>query len=114
MKLHLKLSALAGLALALVAGPVSQVKADDDQYFFKVHNTTKETITKLLASEDGKSFGNFDLGKEGIPAGKTVTLNWDKKTNDKGCEWYFKAVFGSEESEAKKFDFCEEDLELEF
>ena len=114
MKLRLKLVALVGLTFSLVAGPVSQLNAADDQYSFKVHNTTDETITKLLASEDGKSFGNFDLGKGGIPAGKTVTLNWDKKTNESGCNWYFKAMFGSEESEAKKFNFCEEDLELEF
>ena len=88
--------------------------ADDEQYSFKVHNTTDGKITKLLASEDGKSYGSFDIGK-GIPSGETVTLNWDKSTNEKGCKWYFKAVFADgEESQAKKFDFCEEDLELEF
>jgi len=38
-----------------------------------------------------------------------------KKTIDSGCKWYFKAVFeDGDESAAKKFDFCEEDLELEF
>jgi hypothetical protein len=59
-------------------------------------------------------YGSFDIGK-GIVPGETLTLKWDKKTNDTGCKWYFKAVFdGGDESEAKKFDFCEEDLELEF
>jgi hypothetical protein len=88
--------------------------ADDGQYSFKVHNTTKEKIVKLLASEDGKEYGDFDIGA-GIGAGKTITLNWDKKTNGSGCEWYFKAEFadGTETPEVK-FDFCEEDLELEF
>ena len=44
-----------------------------------------------------------------------MTLKWDKKTNDSGCKWYFKAVFeDGDQSEAKKFYFCEEDLELEF
>jgi hypothetical protein len=95
--------------------PVRQSMAkDDDEYSFQVHNTTEEKITKLLASEDGKEFGSFDIGK-GIPAGDTVTLNWDKSTNGKGCKWFLKAVFSDgEESKAKKFDFCEEDLELEF
>ena len=50
-----------------------------------------------------------------IEPDETVTLKWDKKTNESGCKWYFKAVFeDGDESAAKKFDFCEEDLELEF
>ena len=88
--------------------------ANADGYSFKVKNTTDETITKLLASEDGKTYGNFDIGK-GIKPGETITLEWDKKTDGSGCEWYFKAVYeDGEESEAVKFDFCEDDLELEF
>jgi hypothetical protein len=77
--------------------------------------TTEDKITKLLASEDGKTYGNFDLGGEGPARGKTVTLAWDKSTNEKGCKWFFKAVFADgDESEAKKFDLCEEELDLEF
>jgi hypothetical protein len=119
MKPQLKFAAILAVAATFLLTPFRHALAEDDdeddQYSFKVHNTTSETITKLLASEDGKDYGNFDLGEGGIPAGKTVTLNWDKKTNDQGCDWYFKAVFeGGDESAAKKFDFCEEDLELEF
>ena len=85
-----------------------------DEYSFKVHNTTKDRITKLLASEDGEKYGPFDIGK-GIAPGKTVTLNWDKSTNKSDCEWLIKAVFDDgSETPPKKFDFCEEDLELEF
>lgn len=116
MKSYLKFAALAAFAFTVVFTGISPqtASADDAQYSFKVHNTTKDKITKLLASEDGKNYGNFDIGS-GIAAGATVTLEWDKKTNDKGCKWWFKAVFdGDEESEAKRFDFCEEDLELEF
>ena len=92
----------------------SSPAADDGQYSFKVHNTTREKIVKLLASEDGKEYGDFDIGP-GIGGGKTITLNWDKKTNNSGCEWYFKAEFADgSETPAVKFDFCEEDLELEF
>jgi hypothetical protein len=121
MKPQLKFVAMLALAATFLLAPFGSVIAADDeddndaQYSFKVHNTTNEKITKLLASEDGKDYGNFDLGDEGIAPGKTVTLNWDKKTNDSDCEWFFKAVFASgEESAAKKFDFCEDDLELEF
>jgi hypothetical protein len=114
MKKYLTLTALLTLALAFFALPLRQVSADDEQYTFKVQNTTKDKITKLLASEDGKDYGNFDIGK-GIDAGESMTLAWDKKTNEKGCKWWFKAVFADgAESEAKKFDFCEEDVELEF
>ncbi|MEP6809707.1 MAG: hypothetical protein ABI992_05645 [Chthoniobacterales bacterium] len=96
-----------------------KVKAEPDgaagaQLTFKVHNTTKDKIVKLLASEDDKTYGNFDIGA-GIAAGKEMTLAWGKNTNDSGCDWYFKAVFeDGTESPAVKFDFCEEDLELEF
>ena len=115
MKTYLKLAALVALTFTFSAVPVRQsIAKDDEEYSFKVHNTTDDKITKLLASQDGKSYGSFDIGK-GIPSGETVTLNWDKSTNDKGCKWYFKAVFADgEESTAKKFDFCEVDLELEF
>ena len=104
------------LALALVCALAvsASLIASESSYSFKVHNTTKQTIKKLLASEDGKTYGNFDIGK-GIPAGETVTLVWDKKTDDQDCEQYFKAVFDDgDESEPEKFDFCEEDLVLEF
>ena len=88
--------------------------ASEGNYSFKVHNSTDQTITKLLASEDGEDYGDFDIGK-GIKPGQTVTLVWDKSTEGEECEQYFKAVFDDgEESEAKKFDFCEDDLTLEF
>ena len=112
MNIYLKTAVCAVVAFAIAAS--TSLIAAESNYSFKVKNTTKETITKLLASEDGKSYGNFDVGK-GIKPGETVTLQWDKKTDESDCEWYFKAVFDDgEESEAVKFDFCEDDLELEF
>lgn len=102
------------LAFTLASISLRTANADDEEYTFKVHNTTRDKITKLLASEDGKEWGNFDIGK-GIAPDETVTLKWDKKTNESGCKWWFKAVFADgSDSEAKEFDFCEEDLELEF
>lgn len=90
-------------------------EASGDEYSFKVHNTTDDKIKKLLASEDGKEWGSFGVGRAGIPAGATITLKWDKSTNNSDCKWYIKAVFDDgSETKAKKFDFCEEDLELEF
>jgi hypothetical protein len=104
------LSMAAAIALLIAAS----VSAADGNYSFKVKNTTDVTITKLLASTDDKDYGNFDIGK-GIKPGETVTLVWDKSTDKSDCEWFFKAVFADgEESEAVSFDFCEEDLELEF
>ena len=114
MKNYFKFAACAALVFASLTAPVRQAVADDDQPSFRVHNTTEEKITKLLASEDGKEYGTFDVGS-GIGAGKTITLNWDKKTNESGCKWFLKAEFeDGEQSPPVKFDFCEDDLELEF
>ena len=106
-------ASLLALALALTLTSASLFAAESE-YSFKVHNTTKQTIKKILVSEDGKEFGEFEIGK-GIKAGATVELVWDASTNGESCHQYFKAVFSDgEESEASKFDFCEEDLTLEF
>ena len=120
MKSYLKKAVIFVFACAVLtfgAGPAFGTEGEgdgDDQYSFKVHNSTKHTIKQLLASEDGKKYGNFDVGK-GIAPGKTVTMVWDKSTNGDSCKQYFKAVFDDgEESEAELFDFCEEDLTLEF
>ena len=98
--------------LSLVSAPL--LLAEEGDYSFKVHNTTKEKITGLLASEDGKTYGKFDVGA-GIEPGGTMTLAWDKSTDKTNCHWWFKAVYeGGDESEAAEFNFCEEDLTLEF
>ena len=99
------------LALAvLFAGTAVQA----DEYSFKVHNNTRQAIKKILVSEDGEEFGYFDIGK-GIRPGQTIELVWDSSTNGESCEQYFKAVFADgEESETTAFDFCEEDVTLEF
>ena len=86
----------------------------DTEFSFKVTNNTNSTIKKLLVSEDGKTYGYFNIGN-GIGSGKTVTLVWNQSTNDENCVQYFKAVFAdASESAAVKFDFCEDELELEF
>ena len=103
---------VATVSAAILFSP--RLVAGEDEYSFQVHNTTKETIKKLLASEDGKTFGFFDIGK-GIKPGEKMKLVWDKSTNDGACEHFFKAVYeDGEESEPVKFDFCEDDIELEF
>ena len=85
-----------------------------DEYSFKVTNNTDTKISKILVSEDGEDYGYFNIGS-GITPGKTVTLVWDSSTNGENCEQYFKAVFANgEESEAQSFNFCEEDVEIEF
>lgn len=105
--------ALFSLAFILMSFTVSNAQSNDE-YSFKVFNKTNSTIKKLLVSEDGKKYGYFDIGK-GIAAGKSVTLVWDKSTNDEECVQYFKAVYADgTESQPAKFDFCEEDLELVF
>jgi hypothetical protein len=116
MKLHndLKKALLIGCAvLAITILPPVALGGEGD-YSFKVKNTTKELITKILVSEDGEKYGYFDIGA-GIKPGETMTLVWDKSTNSGSCHQWFKAVWESgEEGKPIKFDFCEKDLELEF
>ena len=103
-----------GCALLVTTFVTQFALAEDDQYSFKVKNTTKELITKILVSEDGEEYGFFDIGK-GIKPGESMTLVWDKSTNGSSCTQWFKAVWESgEEGKPVKFNFCEEDLELEF
>ncbi|MEY2502466.1 MAG: hypothetical protein QOI07_2800 [Verrucomicrobiota bacterium] len=88
--------------------------ADDAQYTFKVKNENVQRITKLLASEDGKKYLDFDIRK-GIDIGETKTIAWDKSTNKMGCDWYIKAVYADKSvGEAVKFDFCEKDVLISF
>src|SRR6267142_1727092 len=98
------------LAFVLVSFAVSYAHTTD--YSFKVHNKGKNKIVKLLVSEDGKEYKRFDIG-DGIEPGQTVTLVWDKSTDNGDCEWWFKAAFDdNEESKPVKFDFCEKNLVL--
>ena len=115
MKNYLKLTAIVALVLASFTMPARPLKAaDDDQYTFKVKNANVQRITGLLTSEDGKKYLAFDIGK-GIDVGEIVTLNWDKSTNKSGCEWFLKAVYADKSvGEAVQFNFCHEDLIIQF
>ena len=100
------------IALVLMSGTLSFAKTYE--YKFKVRNNTKQDIKKLQVSQDGKKWGDFDIGS-GIKAGATDELVWDKSTDNENCEQYFKVQFADKEwSDAVKFDFCEKDLILEF
>ena len=100
------------LAFALMSGTLSFAKTSD--YRFKVHNNTKQAIKKIQVSEDGKKWAYFDIG-DGIAAGATDELVWDKSTDNSNCEWFFRAQFADGDwSDAVKFDFCEKGLVLEF
>lgn len=101
-------------ALAALTALPRLVVADDNEYSFKVHNTTDEKITGLMCSEDGETYGQFDIG-EGIKPGESMKLVWDKATHSQSCHQYFKAEFeDGKESKPVQFDFCKEGLELAF
>ena len=105
------------LLLAVVVGmaglSVTNANSSVD-YTFKVHNKASSRIVKIMASEDGKKYGVFDVGA-GIKPGATMELVWDKSTDNGYCEWHLKAVFADgSESEPAVFDFCEKDLVVEF
>lgn len=112
MKKHLSRIALGAIFFAF---SLSFVRASSSMdYRFKVHNKSGSKIVKLLASPDGKKYRNFDIGA-GIKAGSTMELVWDESTDNGNCEWYLKAVFADgSDSDPASFDFCEEDLVVEF
>ena len=98
---------LASLLLALPA--VSQAS-----YKFTIANNTDQDIVGIEVSEDGKSWGDFDVGS-GIPAGESAEATWAEHTDESNCEWMFRAEFeDGSVSEEVAFDFCEEDLTIEF
>jgi hypothetical protein len=100
-------------AMTLLSFTLGFAKAGSE-YKFKVHNNTKQDIKKIEVSEDGKTWGKFDIGS-GIKAGATEELVWDKATDSEDCNQYFRATFADGEvSDAIKFNFCEKDLVLEF
>jgi len=105
----IKIAALYALILVGVAAPI--VRAE---YSFKVHNQTKHKIISLLTSEHGEKASEFDIG-DGIAAGESATLVWDKSTDNSNCEWAFTAVYDNGTySEPVVINFCEDDLELVF
>ena len=105
--------ALLAMALLMMSFTLSSARSHAD-YKFKVHNNTKVAIKKIQVSDDGKKWGYFDIG-DGIAAGATEELVWDKSTDNGACEWWFKATWSDGDvSDAAKFDFCEKDLVIEF
>ena len=101
-------------AAATAAVILMSVPAFADEYKFTVTNNTDTKITKILVSQDGEEYGFFNIGN-GIAPGKTVTLVWDQSTNGEACDQHFKAVFaGGEESEAQVFNFCEDEVAIDF
>ena len=104
------------LALALSATVVLPrlAVAEDNEYSFVLHNTTKEKITALMVSEDGEKWGKFDIGK-GLEPGESAKLVWDKASHNQECEQFVKCEFeDGSESKPVKHDFCKEGLELGF
>ena len=114
LPIQLKRILLVGCALLATTFLPPVARGGDDDYSFKVHNTTDELITKILVSEDGEKYGFFDIGS-GIKPGESMTLVWNKSTNGQSCHQWFKAVWeGGKEGSPVKFDFCETGLELNF
>ncbi|MBW6424856.1 hypothetical protein KX729_25745 [Rhizobium sp. XQZ8] len=94
-------------------GPMTTT-AQAAEFSFTATNTTKSSITKVLVSEDKKTWGYFEIGK-GIKPGATADLVWDKSTNSESCKQWVKAAYADgSESEPAKFDFCEDGLEIDF
>lgn len=114
MKFQSKFVRMTLLSIALLLMSAGANYAQSEEISFKVYNRTNTTIKQLLVSQDGKNYKYFDIGK-GIRAGTSVTLVWDESSYEDNCVQWFKAVYAdNSESKPAKFDFCEDELELEF
>lgn len=104
---------LKSVLIALAASSLFGSALAND-YRFTVNNNTDTTIVAIQVSEDGKNWAPFNIGA-GIPAGRSSELVWAEHTHDMDCVWQFVATFSDgSNSDQVAFDFCEEDLELEF
>ena len=108
---------LACAALVLMSFALSPGYAHKPQntgYTFTVRNKSRMVILALLTSEKGTRWGTFDIG-EGLDPANSVKLEWDESTDNTGCEWWIKAVYDNGNLSAPaKFDFCKENLVIEF
>lgn len=103
------------LAVVTIALSVSFIFATSlVDYRFKIQNKSSSKLTKLWASPDGKKYLPFNIGS-GLKSGGVMELVWDQSTDNGNCEWFLKAGFADgSESEPAEFDFCEEDLVIDF
>lgn len=109
-----KIALLPALAFAVLTLCSPQTCVAKDEYSFLVTNSTQSGIKQVLVSEDGKTWGKFDIGS-GIAAGDSVKLVWGENTNNQECKQWVKALFkDGSESKPKTFDFCDSNLVIEF
>ena len=95
---------------ALIASPMGHA----DEFTFDVVNDSEYRLIRLQASEDGRNWLDFDIGR-GIDSGNTMTLVWDESTYGAGCHWSLRARFASNTwSTVARYDFCDPNLEITF
>lgn len=105
---------IVAIAFGIAGNGMVATGAYAEEFSFTVTNTTNSAITEVLVSENKSDWGYFDIGN-GIKPGATVNLVWAQSTNDESCEQWVKAAYADgSESEPAKFDFCEDELELDF
>jgi hypothetical protein len=94
------------IALLTVSFAALPNPASANQWYFYVQNAAGSAMKQILVSEDGSSWGYFNIGS-GIAAGSQEKLIWDSSTNSQGCTQWIKAVFDDgSESKPSQIDFC--------
>lgn len=127
MKLNQKLAVLvAGISLVFAGVQTSSVRAESfenktgnvllaqnpGEYKFKLTNNTSKAIVTVVAAENEKNVGDFTL--EGpIKPGESVTLVWDKSTDNSDCNWAITVGFeDGSVAEPSIVDFCQSNVSL--
>jgi hypothetical protein len=100
------------LSLALLTNPMATHASSE--FTFDVVNQSHARLVRLQASEDGRNWFDFNIGR-GIESGHSMTLVWDESTYSSGCEWSLRADFSSRtRSNVARYDFCDPNLEIVF
>lgn len=97
--------ATAGTALSLASIFANPVKAEE--YKFTVQNNTDTAISQVLVSEDGETWGYFNLDSNIAPDTEGEMV-WGEHTNHEACSQWIKIGYvDGTITEPAKFDFCE-------
>lgn len=87
----------------------NQTNNEQEELMFSITNNNPQTISKLLVSNNGNNWENFDLGGQTIKSKEKVVLLWTKNAKESGCDWKIKATFANQkDSEPLILNICQQ------
>ncbi|MDB9515074.1 hypothetical protein PN499_28120 [Kamptonema animale CS-326] len=97
--------AIAGATLSLVSILANPTKAEE--FRFTIQNNSDVAVSQVLVSEDGETWGYFNLDSNIAPDTEGEMV-WGEHTNHEACSQWIKIGYvDGTITEPAKFDFCE-------